>query len=151
MEECDNMNDFFQLDRMNNQSCYNRTRKSNGKWSTRPFTRDRSLQICSHAKLSEFQEFMINWDISNTYFISLSSLKKHLIDLENEYTGDSLQEYQSGSPQPVTIETFNSLLHRISTLIDSYGDNPPILMKVILILIKEKIYLMTKLHLCFGI
>lgn len=129
LEECDNVNEFFQLDRMNNQSCYNRTRKSNGEWSTRPFTRDRSLQICSHAKLSGFQKFMINWDLSNTYFISLSSLKKHLIDLENEYTGDSLQEYQSGSPQPVTIETFNHLLHRISTLIDSYGDNPPILMK----------------------
>lgn len=123
------MNEFFKLDRMNNQSCYNRTRKSNGEWSTRPFTRDRSLQICPHARLSEFQQFIVNWDVTNKYFINLSSLKKHLIDLENEYTGDSLQDYQPGSPQPVTIKTFNILLNKISTLIETYGESPSILMK----------------------
>lgn len=123
------MLEFFELDRMNNQSCFNRTRKSNGEWSSRPFTRDRSLQICSHSRLHEFQKFIVNWDITNTYLLDLSSLQNHLVQLENEYNGVGIQEYQQGSPQPVSIETFNLLNDRLSHLIDSYGETPEILMK----------------------
>jgi hypothetical protein len=129
LRECDNMSDFFQLDRMNNQSCYNRTRKSNGEWSTRPFTRDRSLQICSYSRLDEFHEFIVNWDPSNNYFINLESLKNHLNSLESEYSSNSLQEYQSGSPQPVDLDTFDLLSQKLDDLINLYGSYPPILLK----------------------